>query len=723
MYDYQTSDLIFEKVLDSDRTITRDPVFAFLEQNGNFYYQTPLMSLSRTYHKTDDYGHTELIKQFTDVLQNYSIDESDDILTTLDTQKDNPRLLIILKNKIDGFTDKSPATTMGRLYSQMASNIVLADTLISRQERLSKRQITNTKLKDFTNKLFPKLRKNESGGDDYATSNRPELFISDPIASISIYPFSAHEGLELSLNPDEPPVNLLYHFVTQLNSYYFVDYEKLLNYKSQISKIFNPYNIIQIFGKGALAQYFAYKKISVLRPDATNFQYTTYSRDMVLNYSDGRPSNFSILYHPTEGQPNLVAGVEGALVEGLANYGYDKIVFPQLPDNDADAYKYAQLVQRYPNTIRNLGDYRISCFELTDFERPHATDHFFTDEFTFKVDIEDTTMIFYEKLIKNKITTLKERLKKYVDFAEDFCSFNNIDNRFNDFFVDNIRQQFTEPFPWTEAPLYYYLFSELINTSYSEEAVDNRNRNGLMLDLESIKLASLDMSKTISPETGDLNSLQIFYNLLQNFVNDYFDKGGLLDTKFNIYKETTNEFTGNNQLQKPSIIFSMEREDDYGPLKPVDYVDVSGFFEDIQEVVDARAAAEAADEAMVRKCYNYQVDWVNIQIKLWNRIAVIGDKGTKNKRQEEAGNLTNIRGWINDQATLKNDFQNDICGNHVFGPVKELSKSSYRNITLGQLDDLGYRTSISGGRATYTISGTDMNIGLKFVRNIINNGL
>ena len=149
-YDGQTSDLIFEKLLNEDRTISTDPIIAFLEQNGNFYYQTPLMSLDRTYHKTDDYGHKELIKQFSDVLQSYSIDESNDILTTLDTQKDNPRLLIILKNKIDGFTDKSPATTMGRLYSQMASNIVLADTLISGQERVSKRQFTNTKVKDFT---------------------------------------------------------------------------------------------------------------------------------------------------------------------------------------------------------------------------------------------------------------------------------------------------------------------------------------------------------------------------------------------------------------------------------------------------------------------------------------------------------------------------------------------------------------------------------------------
>ena len=97
MYKDQTSDLIFEKVLNEDRSISRDPVVAFVEQNGNFYYQPPLLSLARRYHKTDDYGHSQLIKQFTDVLQNYSIDESDDLLTALNVESDNPRLLIILK--------------------------------------------------------------------------------------------------------------------------------------------------------------------------------------------------------------------------------------------------------------------------------------------------------------------------------------------------------------------------------------------------------------------------------------------------------------------------------------------------------------------------------------------------------------------------------------------------------------------------------------------------
>jgi len=123
-------------------------------------------------------------------------------------------------------------------------------------------------------------------------------------------------------------------------------------------------------------------------------------------------------------------------------------------------------------------------------------------------------------------------LRDYYDAASDFCSYNDLDNKFNDFFVENIRQQFVEPYPWTEAPLYYYLFSQLINLSISDITYDNRERSGLLLDLESIKATSIIMMKTISPETGNLNSLQNFYNLLENLVNDYFVEGAYLDTKF-----------------------------------------------------------------------------------------------------------------------------------------------------------------------------------------------
>jgi hypothetical protein len=717
IYQNQTSDLIFEKVLNKDRTLTRDPIVAFKEQNNTFYYQQPLMSLSKRYHKTDNYGHTEMIKQFSDVLSGYSIDESNDLLTLLDTESTNPRLLILIKNKIENFTDKSPATPVGRLYSQLASNIVLADSLINRQEVVLKRQITNHKIKDFRNTLLPNLEKMEEFGYFYAIDSNSERFISKPLASISVYPFSPHENTELILNTDSLPSNLLFHFVTQLNSYYFVDYEKLLNYKSEISKIFNPYNIIQIFGKGALANYFQYKTVSVLRPNATQFEYSqgriqnTYARNMILNYSNGKPSDFTVLYHPTEGQPTSVAGVEGAFIESrFPAFESDKIVFGESSNNNNDSYKYAQLVQRYSNTIRDLGDYRISCFELTDFEKPHATDHFFKDEFTFNIKIEDKTMLFYENFIKSKIISLKEELKKYLDFAEDFCSFNNVDNKFNDFFIDNIRQQFVEPYPWTEAPLYYYLFSQLINVSISTTAADNRLRNGLLIDLESVKVSSLTMAKNISPESGDLNTLQTFYNLLENLVNNYFIKGAYLDTKFNIYKNITNDYAGEQLLQNPIKTFSMERKDHYGELTPIDYIDVFGSIEEYEQAEAARAEAAAQDEEMTRKCYNYQVDWVNRQIDLFRRVSFIGSKSRKKKREDEAGELNDVKGWLNTQEEKKDNYRSNNCSEYSPGGVDNLANE---NIGLDWLYDLGYAANVS----------PDRNWNLGEVRNIIEDGL
>jgi len=188
-----------------------------------------------------------------------------------------------------------------------------------------------------------------------------------------------------------------------------------------------------------------------------------------------------------------------------------------------------------------------------------------------------------------------------------------------------------------------------------------------------------------------------------------------------------NQSLNTDHLRNSNKTFTIERKDDYSSLPLVDYIDVFGSVEEYEQALADQAAARAEEEAMAeemtRKCYNHQADWHNIQVLLWNRIAVIGNKRTKRQRQEEAGNLNDIKGWISKQTALKNNFQNDNCSIYVTGPVKELSKSSYGYLTLGQLDAKGYRTSVSTGGATYTITGTDMTIGLNFVRNIINNGL
>jgi hypothetical protein len=563
----QTSDLVFEKVLDMDGSVTSDRIISFLEQNGNFYYQTPLMSLSRTYHKTDDYGHTELIKQFTDVLQNYSIDESDDILTTLDTQKDNPRLLIILKNKIDGFTDKSPATTMGRLYSQMASNIVLADTLISRQERLSKRQFVNTKISERRTISLPVNEIRETYSDYYTFASAGSYsFLPTPLMSRNLFPFY-NPPMETTVSLSESPEGISKYFKLQTNAYYFFDYEKALNYKSNISKFINPYNIEQLFGKGSLANYFKFTSCVVEKsptrldrePDTSRTK--LYSLIYTYPEESGFSPNFALTQIDKDPDVNYhrLEGSQGE-IQNPYRTSHTSIVFS--PSNKEELY--STLMQRGFDTHNGLGDYRLSLFELKDYQAAGIKEEYWTEfdlydiTLSFEATIRDTTMEFYDVFIRQKIFSILEGITRYHDFAEDFCSYNNIDNKFNDFFVQSVRNEFSEPYPWTEATFYYYAFSQMMLASLNSDLT--RRREGVLLDFDSIREAAIDRRKLIVPETGNLDDLKIFKQHLEKLIQEYFTQDRGLDRNNEIYVDTRSR-DNTYVLLEPSELIKFSRSD------------------------------------------------------------------------------------------------------------------------------------------------------------------
>ena len=562
MYKDQTSDLIFEKVLNKDRSISKDPVVAFVELNGNFYYQPPLMSLAKRYHKTDDYGHRELIKQFTDVLQSYSTDESNNLLTILNTQSVNPRLLIILKNKIDAFTDKSSATTIGKLYSQMASNIVLADTLISKQEVVTKRQFTNTKTKDHRDVRLPTLQKKESNAISYSLGTRDAAFLPKPLISRNLTAIWKKGTSEPIVNFSEYIPDLSKYFKLETSAYYFFDYEKALNYKSEISKFLNPYNIEQIFGKGSLANYFKFDSC-VAAKTPLNFgeiPQTSRQKRYVLRHSDNSIQQVDfdpeVNFHSLLGSTGKVQSVTAA--------GMD-LLFLKFSDTPNQMF-YSTLMQRGFDTLAQLNDYRLSLFELKDYQKSNVND---SDSIThglgsirlsFKVNIDDSTMQFYDTHIRKKIFALLEEVEKYYNHASDFCSYNNIDGRFNDFFLENIRDQFPEPYPWVEAPFYYYAFSQMLEASRS--AIGGRKRGGVLIDLESVRQAAIDTRRSISPETGDLENLQNFYEVLRRLVRQNFAKDSGLDKSNQIYLNSDAAGEG-YYLVNRMIGLSFDREDDF----------------------------------------------------------------------------------------------------------------------------------------------------------------
>jgi hypothetical protein len=132
-------------------------------------------------------------------------------------------------------------------------------------------------------------------------------------------------------------------------------------------------------------------------------------------------------------------------------------------------------------------------------------------------------MQFFEQHIHQKLVLLLKDLENYQTLANQFCSYNNIDNRFNDFFNNNLREEFTEPFVWVEAPKYFYSIKALIENSWIDSdfhpTLGIRNKNGDLIDMEKIKELSTVKNAEINPKTGNLSSIDYFVTQFADLVS------------------------------------------------------------------------------------------------------------------------------------------------------------------------------------------------------------
>ena len=180
-------------------------------------------------------------------------------------------------------------------------------------------------------------------------------------------------------------------------------------------------------------------------------------------------------------------------------------------------------------------NYKLRCFEASELYKidrfpnnyRYVTTHTITDE----------TMQFYERFIRQKIQIAFNQLQEYVEFANEFCAYNNIDGRFNDFFIRQIKEQFSDPFPWIEAPVAYYNIFALYEASYEFLAGSlTRKKDGSLINLSSIRQQIQKTIVDISPDTGNLDSLNAFFEDMSSFV-ELFQKGQGIDEGETIYSD------------------------------------------------------------------------------------------------------------------------------------------------------------------------------------------
>ena len=538
-----SSPLVYERVFKGDGTLNTDPVDAYQEANGNIYGQTPLMSLDRRYRKTDNITHKTVIDSVNAVIAPYigtDITEADNIAVTLQTHKDDPQLLIKLSKQTKNFSNKSSVTPTGELYANMVDTITGLDNALLLEDVLEKRRFANAKIKDRRGDIS--LVKD----NDFTEISRfGSSYIYEPLIS---------RGVIKTIAGNIRQEDVLQSFILSNQSYYFFDYEKALNYETEISSFFNPYSLLQIFGNNCLNKYFKVQTAGVKKSKNKIFISSTSTTNIDLFYPVeeegilvGSNIASSYTYQTTDSANNFHSH---QVERKFAGPGLDQTIITNTI--------YSQIVERAFDTLDSIDGYRLKCYEIVDLENLETANQPTTYE--SKIIVKDTTMQFYEEHLRQPIMKMYEQLTRYLDFADDFCSFNNIDGRFNDFFVDAIQNEFKSPFPWHQGPLLYYSVLAALQASWEvisskDLGFETRKRNGSSIDLDLVKQSAILKSRQISPSTGDLESLQAFVSDFRKF-KDYFEVGEGLDKNNEIYQTL---FDGTLSLKRKERLKTFER--------------------------------------------------------------------------------------------------------------------------------------------------------------------
>jgi hypothetical protein len=532
-YKTQTSALVYEDVFGDDGSLNTGLVETYEQQNGNFYYQTPLMSLNRSYHATDNFGHKNLIDAVNNINQKYSIEEADNISYVLSENSENPKLLIKLLRTINKFTNKSSVTPAGKLYGEISSYLVVADALIMNEEGLTKKLITNTKITDLRGSTDYLTVSENQRTSDLDINSRDSLFFTEPLTHRMLVPFSSlHFGSYAGARSTSVPLDEITeehdYFVLETQAYFLFDYEKALNYTSKISEILNPLVLLQIYGTDSLANFYEIEEAVA----SVHYGASGAGTEYTFTPRQAPPGQFQQNRRPRSRRPaaqcesddnsnRTILSKDGRFGRISTRAGGRVVV--NFPDEPVKIY--SKLQQRAFRARPSHPHYRVACYEMFNYE---SIENGVTDsEIQFKVKIKDTTMQFYETYVRQKIQDLLAEFERYFDYADQFCSYNETDGLFNDFFIKAVKQEFAEPYIWVEAPLYYLLFKNMIIAEGSSREQ--------MLDIEAIKAAARPLSKNLSPEAGNIKYVRGFYEILNDLYNTWFAKGVGLDESNEIY--------------------------------------------------------------------------------------------------------------------------------------------------------------------------------------------
>lgn len=517
IYSNVSSPLVYEKVFTAPtrpgnpNRLATDPVIIYEDASGLPYESVPLQSIQKGFHKTTETFREQLKKEIDNLVASYGTTEDQQLQSLLDsisfiaqTKSEDVDFIVELDKVRNSFPSRTSTSAIGTLYNRLKDILFSANDALLLRESLQKKLVPNTKLVDLRgtisgqewsrrDEVTYEPRVDDTGDILYRNVFMERQQIETPkVVTLST---GEHRLYDAGSGLREPDFD-----VTSIFGYFFFDYEKALHKKSNISQIYEVQKLLEIFGNHALDGFFQFQ-----RTELRKFSRSNQIRIIRTRYKDNLPLT-----------QRLRAASGTTPVYKLTYYE---------PDNANDLTQIPYVIPRAFDTVEGLDGYRLMAFEFQDFEAYddspdssviRSTSSDFGQSYRFNIYIDDNTLDFYEMLV-SQFEDVIAKIKEYLDFAEDFCSYNNIDNRFNDFFKQGVTDYFERQgfVPWELAPKLYAIHLDLVRDQFSGVA-------------SSMSRFAKEQVSLISPNNGTLDVLRNFVQEMEDFYETYYGVAGTI---------------------------------------------------------------------------------------------------------------------------------------------------------------------------------------------------
>jgi len=519
----ESSDISYEPVLAGGVVVIPEDV-VWMDNSEAVYGNTPLQAIQGSYHEPDKLTHDKIVSSFQELLDEYEgsvvattdealLDSINNISYILITYGEAVDLLPRLNEYRKAFPSKTSATTTGQLYLKYRKKIYSANDVVLLGNILHKKEVTGSKIIDLrlfnTDVYVPPSVPTDwcTEGDELPSTCAECEIISFTVASYGT-PILNRTVFQVATSGDEE-----FDYGSSYG-WFFFDYDKAFYYTAAVVAIADVQKLIESFGAGLFNVAYQLKSVELERmdPDGENGMRMVTS----YTYSNNYPAVDSTAYTVIGTTSGMTDDRGDRIVDGdvrvhsflaLRNYepGFssspyrlsDRYAYDASNDDGVDGWGYV-----------GAGAFRLMAFEFQDLmsydaqallHEPTLDSPIEAYTYTATVTMEDSTSNVISAIL-TAFENNKGEFDTYYDTAKEICAWNNIDETFNQFFVDEMEALYGSNLaaaPWVKAATAYHYFMDILYNVHGG-------------DIAIVTASAEATGQNISPITGNIPQLEAF---------------------------------------------------------------------------------------------------------------------------------------------------------------------------------------------------------------------